>query len=77
MKLTNILIASGLILLGATSVTAKQYPYLFVCQSCPRGTYGDGTTTSCTQCAAGTYSPGNATTCTKCRKGTSTNNQKG
>ena len=75
MKLRNIITTSGLVLLGSGAVSASTY--LYVCQSCPAGTYGDGTEESCIPCGKGTYSAGNTGSCTPCAKGTSTNDKTG
>ena len=41
------------------------------CQTCPAGTYGDGSMTVCTDCAAGTYQPATgASACINCEVGT-------
>ena len=74
MKLKNIITTSSLIF-ASTSVFAS--PYLYVCESCPAGTKGDGTTEDCIPCEAGHYSTGNAGSCTPCKAGTSTNNRTG
>ena len=75
MKLRNIITSTSLVLLGSGAVSASTY--LYVCQSCPAGTYGDGTEESCIPCGKGTYSAGNTGSCTPCAKGTSTNDKTG
>ena len=70
MKLKNIIKIGSFVVAGTLPTTSQGQVYIYMCQSCPAGTYSDGTQTQCTPCPAGTYSNGGAGSCTKCKSGT-------
>ena len=70
MKLKNIIKIGSFVVAGTLPTTSQGQAYIYMCQSCPAGTYSDGTQTQCTTCPAGTYSNGGAGSCTKCKPGT-------
>ena len=65
MKLRKVITTAGFMFAGVSSANAQ----LYMCQSCPAGTYSDGTFTSCKTCPAGTYSSAGASSCSTCPAG--------
>ncbi|MCR5506271.1 MAG: hypothetical protein K6F04_00285 [bacterium] len=70
MKLKHLISTSAFILAGIPT-NAQGQQSIYMCQSCPAGTYSaGGTSKSCTPCPAGTYSSAGATSCSPCASST-------
>ena len=66
MKLRKVITTAGFMFAGVSSANAQ----LYMCQSCPAGSWSDGTFKNCKNCSAGYYSSAGASSCSICSAGT-------